>query len=69
MKRKIPIVILILAVVGAVVYYNLARHSNQLVLTGIVTTDEVIVSSQIQGRLQHLFVNAATRSPTASCWR
>ena len=57
MKRRIPIVILILAVVAAVVYYNLARHSNQLVLTGIVTTDEVIVSSQIQGQLQDLFVN------------
>jgi HlyD family secretion protein len=57
MKRKILILIVILAAVGAGLYYSTTRHSHDIVLTGIVTTDEVIVSSEIQGRLQHLFVH------------
>ena len=56
MKRKILILIVILAALGAGLYYITARHPHDIVLTGIVTTDEVIVSSEIQGRLQHLFV-------------
>ena len=56
MKRKIAILIVILAAIGAGLYYATARRPHSLVLTGIVTTDEVIVSSEIQGRLQHLFV-------------
>jgi RND family efflux transporter MFP subunit len=56
MKRKIPILILILAVVAGGIYYATARQSNEIVLTGIVTTDEVIVSPEIQGRLQQLLV-------------
>lgn len=56
MKRKIPILILILAVVAGGIYYATARQSDEIILTGIVTTDEVIVSSEIQGRLQQLLV-------------
>jgi RND family efflux transporter MFP subunit len=56
MKRKIPILILILAVAAGGIYYATARQSNEIVLTGIVTTDEVIVSAEIQGRLQQLLV-------------
>jgi HlyD family secretion protein len=51
--------ILILAIVAAAavgIYYESTRPPAEIVLTGIVTTDEVIVSSEIQGRLQHLFV-------------
>ena len=55
-KRIIPIVILILAVVAGGIYYVGARRTGAIVLTGIVTTDEVIVSPEIQGRLQQLFV-------------
>jgi RND family efflux transporter MFP subunit len=55
-KRKIPFFILILAVVGGAIYYIAERQPRGIVLTGIVTTDEVIVSSQIQGRLQRLMV-------------
>lgn len=55
MKRKFPLIIAIL-LVAAVAYYVIVRHSRQLVLTGIVTTDEVVVSSEIQGRLQELLV-------------
>ncbi len=56
MKRKLPILLLILAAIGVALYYTTARHPHDIVLTGIVTTDEVIVSAEIQGRLQHLFV-------------
>jgi len=56
MKRKLLILIVILAAIAAVLYYTTAHHPHDIVLTGIVTTDEVIVSAEIQGRLQHLFV-------------
>ena len=57
MKRRIPLVILAVALVGAVVY-SLATYyrARRLVLTGIVATDDVIVSAQIQGRIQQLQV-------------
>jgi RND family efflux transporter MFP subunit len=55
-KRKIPILILILAVVAGGIYYATTRQPDGIILTGIVTTDEVIVSSEIQGRLQQLLV-------------
>ena len=42
--------------VAGIIYYLLAPPLHKLVLTGIVTTDEVIVSSQIQGQLQQLLV-------------
>jgi HlyD family secretion protein len=50
------VLILILAVVGGGLYYALTRPPREIILTGSVTTDEVIVSSEIQGRLQQLFV-------------
>jgi RND family efflux transporter MFP subunit len=55
-KRRIPILILILAVVAGGIYYATTRQPGGIILTGIVTTDEVIVSSEIQGRLQQLLV-------------
>jgi RND family efflux transporter MFP subunit len=48
--------ILILAVVAGGIYYATTRQPGGIILTGIVTTDEVIVSSEIQGRLQQLLV-------------
>jgi len=54
--RKFAIIFLILAIVAAVIYYATTRRPHDIVLTGVVTTDEVIVSSEIQGRLQHLLV-------------
>ena len=56
MKYKIPVLILIPAVVVGGLYYALTRPPREIILTGSVTTDEVIVSSEIQGRLQQLFV-------------
>jgi HlyD family secretion protein len=58
MKKVLKIVLLLLLLVtaGAGVYYTLTRPPGGIVLTGIVTTDEMIVSPEIQGRLQQLFV-------------
>jgi HlyD family secretion protein len=57
MKRRMLVGILILAATAVgISYYLTTRHARTLVLTGIVTTDNVIVSSEIQGRLQQLLV-------------
>ncbi len=55
--KRVFIILLILAAVGGGIYYAMSAPRGQLVLTGIVTTDDVIVSSQVQGRLQELKVN------------
>ncbi|HVU07450.1 MAG TPA: efflux RND transporter periplasmic adaptor subunit [Verrucomicrobiae bacterium] len=54
--KKIIILLILAAVVGGIVYCTVARRPAQITLTGIVTTDEVIVSAEIQGRLEKLFV-------------
>ena len=56
MKHKVLIAILVLAVIAGALYLNLRTSTVDLVLTGIVTTDEVIVSSQIAGRMGQLLV-------------
>ncbi len=57
MKRRLPVILLVLAVAGsAAVYYSRNHGSKGLMLTGIVTTDDVIVSSQVEGRLRELRV-------------
>ncbi|MDE3068640.1 MAG: efflux RND transporter periplasmic adaptor subunit [Verrucomicrobiota bacterium] len=56
MKRILLILIFILAVVAVGFYYMTTRRPPEINLTGVVTTDEVIVSPQIQGRLQRLLV-------------
>jgi RND family efflux transporter MFP subunit len=57
MKNRIIIILILLVLALAVGYYALYERAQAIVLTGIVTTDEVIVSSQIQGRLERLLVN------------
>jgi RND family efflux transporter MFP subunit len=54
--RRIILIVLVLALVAGGIYYALTRTAAKIILTGIVTTDEVIVSPEIQGRLQQLFV-------------
>jgi HlyD family secretion protein len=56
MKRKYILILVILAVVAAGIFFAIVARRRENVLTGIVTTDEVIVSSEIQGRLQELLV-------------
>jgi len=55
-KRKIQLFILVL-IIGVAIYFAIARPPREIVLSGIVTTDEVIVSPQIQGRLQQVLVD------------
>lgn len=55
MKRKIRIIIVALVLL-AVIIFILNQRARQIVVTGIVTTDSVLVSSEIQGRLQQLIV-------------
>ncbi len=57
MMRKILVALVLLAVVGSgLVYYKVMMRPQSMVLTGIVTTDDVVVSSQIQGQLARLLV-------------
>jgi HlyD family secretion protein len=57
MKRKLLLGLGVLALLGAALFFGALRPAQEVVLTGIVTTDEVIVSSEVQGRLQRLLVN------------
>jgi len=57
MRRKIILLIVaVLIVCGGVVYYKAVTRPRPLILTGIVTTNDVVASSQIQGRLQQVLV-------------
>ncbi len=56
MKSSIRILLLIVAIAAAGLYYFEVTRHRSITLTGIVTTDEVIVASEIQGRIQKLLV-------------
>jgi HlyD family secretion protein len=58
-RRSPPRLLLVLPgllALALVVYLLVRQRSNVLVLTGIVTTQDVIVSPQVQGRLERLLV-------------
>jgi multidrug resistance efflux pump len=54
--KRLAMVILLLAAAGGVVYFTTRPGPTAIILTGIVTTDDVIVSSQISGRIVRLEV-------------
>jgi HlyD family secretion protein len=56
MKKAIRLVVLllVLSAIGAGVYYVYYRQPTELVLTGIVTTNDVVVSPQIAGQIRDL---------------
>jgi multidrug resistance efflux pump len=56
MKRRASLVLVLLLAAAAIAAYVLTRRPGPVVLTGVVTTDDAIVSSEIQGRLQKLLV-------------
>jgi multidrug resistance efflux pump len=56
MKRKRILIVAGAALALVIILYFALGPSSQLTLTGIVTTDDVIVSPMIQGRLQQLLV-------------
>ena len=55
MRRRI-LILLVIASIAAAVYYYSTRQPSSLTLTGIVTTNDVIVSSQIAGQVRQLMV-------------
>jgi len=54
--RRLATVLIVLAVAGGIAYYLTRPRPTTLVLTGIVTTNDVIVSPQISGRISSLDV-------------
>jgi multidrug resistance efflux pump len=56
MRRKLAILFLVLAAISGGLYYARMHRARTLALTGLVSTDGVIVSSEIAGRLQELLV-------------
>jgi HlyD family secretion protein len=64
MSRKVFIIILGLVVVAsAAVYFVAGPRSRGMVLTGIVNTDEIAVSSQVQGRIEKMPVKDGESVP------
>ena len=61
MKLKRIILLLVLIAVGGAAYYWMHRPPEPVVLTGIVTQDGVVVSSQVQGQLKELRVKEGDR--------
>src|SRR5258705_4945553 len=57
MKRIIRPLILVLLVAGGAYYWYLSSRPVPLVLTGIGTTNDVVVSPQIAGRIEQLTVD------------
>ena len=55
MKKALLPLLALLAIAGAV-YYIYYRPSTALVLTGIVTTNDVVVSPQIAGQIRQLLI-------------
>jgi len=54
MRRRLPLLVILACAIAGGIYYTVVDRARDLVLTGIVTTDDVIVSSEVQGRLQEL---------------
>src|SRR3954447_24965734 len=54
MKRALPLLVIVAAIAGVYVYAS--REPAELVLTGIVTTNDLVVSPQIGGRILKLHV-------------
>jgi len=56
MRRRLLVLLLVIAAGSAGVYAYLNRRPAALVLTGIVTTNDVVVSPQVAGQIRQLLV-------------
>ena len=56
MKGRRFAILIIVVIVAVAAYYFCTRPTHEIVLTGVVTTDEVIVSPEIEGRIEQLYV-------------
>jgi len=59
-RNRFIILLGIIFIISATYYYFSASHSRDLVLIGTVDANQVIVSAQVQGRLQKLLVDEGT---------
>jgi multidrug resistance efflux pump len=59
-RNRIFVLLGIILVVAAVYYYFSTNHSKDLVLIGTVDSNQVIVSAQVEGRIQKLLVDEGT---------
>jgi HlyD family secretion protein len=59
-RNRFLILLGIIFVISAIYYFLSADHSKDLVLIGTVDSNQVIVSAQVQGRLQKLLVDEGT---------
>src|SRR4029434_10970152 len=63
-KRIIRPLILLLLVTGGAYYWYRSSRPVPLVLTGIVTTNDIVVSPQIAGRIEQLSVDEGDQVKT-----
>ena len=56
MKGGRFVILIVVVAVGVTLYFVFSRPPSEINITGVVTTDEVIVSPEISGRLEKLFV-------------
>jgi HlyD family secretion protein len=59
-RNRFFILLGIIFVVAATYYFFSADHSRDLVLIGTVDSNQVIVSAQVEGRIQKLMVDEGT---------
>ena len=59
-RNKFFILLGIIFVIASIYYYFSADHSSDLVLIGTVDANQVIVSAQVEGRIQKLLVDEGT---------
>ena len=55
MRKRLGLVV-VLILIGGGIYYAVTNRSNTLIVTGIVTTQDVVVSSQLAGQITDLKV-------------
>ncbi|MGD0986547.1 MAG: efflux RND transporter periplasmic adaptor subunit [Candidatus Sulfotelmatobacter sp.] len=59
-RNRIFILIGLICVVSAIYYFASTDHTSDLVLIGTVDSNQVIVSAQVEGRIQKLLVDEGT---------
>jgi multidrug resistance efflux pump len=59
-RNRFFILLGIIFVISAIYYFFSADHSKDLVLVGTVDSNQVIVSAQVEGRIQRLLVDEGT---------
>ena len=59
-RNRVFVLLGLIFVISAIYYYFSADHSRDLVLIGTVDANQVIVSAQVEGRIQKLLVDEGT---------